>query len=94
MRGPIVTLTERWRYLDIRIPANRNVSIRIVERPGRWMEKAACDALLADMRTVVASTLAEGLEYGATIRIVLGRTSQNLWRVEVVNFAHSPDLSG
>ncbi len=64
MTGPIVALTKRWRYLDIRIPANRDVSIRIVERPGRWMDKSACDALLADMRTVVASTLAEGLEYG------------------------------
>jgi len=64
MRGPISALIERWRYLDIRIPASRDVTIRIVERPGRWMDKAACDALLADMRTVVASTLADGLEYG------------------------------
>jgi hypothetical protein len=64
MRGPITALIERWRYLDIRIPASRDVTIRIVERPGRWMDKAACDALLADMRTVVASTLADGLEYG------------------------------
>lgn len=64
MAGLVSALIERWRYLDIRIPANREVVIRIVERPGRWMDETACQALLADLRGVVASTLADGLEYG------------------------------
>jgi len=64
MKTSRTRMAERWRYLDVRIPAGRDVVIRIVERPGRWMGQAECDALLTDMRTVVASTLAEGLDYG------------------------------
>jgi hypothetical protein len=64
VRDPFAALAERWRYLDLRIPASREVTIRIVERPGRWMEPGACEALLADMRKVVAATLPDGLDYG------------------------------
>ena len=64
MRDPLAALAERWRYLDLRIPASREVTIRIVERPGRWMDPAVCEALLADMRKVVAATLPNGLDYG------------------------------
>jgi hypothetical protein len=64
MKDPFAALAERWRYLDLRIPASREVTIRIVERPGRWMDPAACEALLADMRKVVLTTLPNGLDYG------------------------------
>jgi hypothetical protein len=53
-----------WRHLDLELRANRQVSIRIVERPGLWMSPQACAALLADMQAVVRTTLPEGLDYG------------------------------
>src|SRR5262245_60247492 len=86
MRGPISALIARWRYLDIHIPASRDVTVRIVEHPGLWMGQPACDALLVDMHTIMASTLTNRLEYGvlsgdperlrqAIVTILYGKTS-------------------
>ena len=38
--------------------------IRIVERPGLWMSEEEIRSLLAELRAVVARTLAQGLDYG------------------------------
>jgi hypothetical protein len=53
------------RYLDLTMHANSHVSIRVVERPGRWMKPADLASLLEGLRAVVARSLAEpSLEYG------------------------------
>ena len=53
------------RHLDIEITSDRTVDIRVVGRPGVWMEPAKIDQLLADMRAVVAQSLdGQSLDYG------------------------------
>ena len=53
------------RHLDIEITSDRNVDIRVVGRPGVWMDPVRLEQLLADMRTVVAESLAgKNLDYG------------------------------
>jgi hypothetical protein len=53
------------RYLNYRFRTTGRATVRIVERPGRWMDPAALDRLVADCRTVVRSTLSAGaLDYG------------------------------
>jgi len=53
------------RHLDLEITSDRNVDIRVVGRPGVWMEPSRLDQLLADMRAVVAQSLdGKALEYG------------------------------
>jgi hypothetical protein len=55
---------ERLRYLDLRLPASREVSIRVVEFPGRWMSAAQIEALLGEMRRIVRSGIGQDLDYG------------------------------
>ncbi len=57
-------LRQRFRHLDLRLPANAHVTIRVVECPGRWMSPEQQAALLAELRGVVAKTLEQDLNYG------------------------------
>jgi hypothetical protein len=53
------------RYMDLSFRSGRDLAVRIVERPGLWMEDAALDALTSDLRAVAARTLPAGsLTYG------------------------------
>src|SRR5258705_9738532 len=79
------SLIERWRYLDIRIPASRDVTIRIVERPGRWMDKAACDALLADMRSEEHTSELQSLRH-LVCRLLLEKKKKNNKITEHVSY--------
>ena len=52
-------------YLDLTLRSGPDLSVRIVERPGLWMEQGALTALTADLRTIAGKTLAAGsLTYG------------------------------
>lgn len=55
---------KRLRYLDLRLRANRQVSIRIVERPGLWMAEDQIHQLLADLRSVTSKGIGTDLDYG------------------------------
>ena len=53
------------RYMDVSLRAGADYVVRIVERPGVWMDDAALSALSADLRQVAARTLDAGsLTYG------------------------------
>lgn len=52
------------KYLDFEFPLKNEARLRIVERPGLWMGRAALDRLLADMRQVVTTVIPSGLDYG------------------------------
>ncbi|MCO4865567.1 hypothetical protein MKD38_28090 [Cupriavidus sp. WGlv3] len=54
----------RLRYLDLSLNAGRTVRIRVVERPGMWMEPARLDAMLAEMRGIVQRGIGKDLDYG------------------------------
>jgi hypothetical protein len=55
----------RRRHLDVSLRTGAGLNVRIVERPGLWMDQAALDQLAADLRTVASKTLAAGgLTYG------------------------------
>jgi len=52
-------------YLDVTMASGRDLTVRIVERPGKWMSQPELEAISADLRQVAAKTLAEGaLTYG------------------------------
>ena len=53
------------KYLNLDLFATRDLRIRIVERPGIWMNREDLDRMLADLRTVADAVLAEReLSYG------------------------------
>ncbi|MEK6211364.1 MAG: hypothetical protein AABM64_13520 [Pseudomonadota bacterium] len=52
------------KYLDFEFPVKNEARLRIVERPGLWMGRAALDHLLADVRQVVKTAVPSGLAYG------------------------------
>jgi hypothetical protein len=52
------------KYLDFEFPVKNEARLRIVERPGLWMGRAALDQLLADVRQVVKTVVPSGLDYG------------------------------
>ena len=53
------------RYLNHSFRTRSGARVRIVERPGRWMDAAALAALVEELRTVVRTSLEkETLEYG------------------------------
>lgn len=57
--------TLRRRHLDVTLRSGRDLTVRILERPGLWMDQAGLDALSAALRTVASRTLAAGsLTYG------------------------------
>ncbi len=52
-------------FLDLSLVTSPGIRTRIVERPGRWMQPAEIDELLADLRQVAHSVLPQGeLDYG------------------------------
>lgn len=52
-------------YLDLSLRSGPDLRVRIVERPGLWMEQAALAQLTADLRRIASKTLAAGsLTYG------------------------------
>ncbi|MBF6987835.1 hypothetical protein [Cupriavidus sp. IK-TO18] len=57
-------IRQRLRYLDLTLNASRSVRIRVVERPGLWMDSARLDAMLAQMRGVVRRGIGKDLDYG------------------------------
>jgi len=53
------------RYMDVTMRSGRDLTVRILERPGRWMTPDALAALSADLRQVASRTLGDGaLDYG------------------------------
>jgi hypothetical protein len=53
------------KYVDFAFAARGRARVRIVERPGKWMRPEEQARLLADLRSVVHSSLTTGaLEYG------------------------------
>ncbi|WP_342070580.1 hypothetical protein [Yoonia algicola] len=53
------------KYMDVSLRAGADYVVRIVERPGLWMDDAALAALSADLRQIAARTLDAGsLTYG------------------------------
>ncbi len=53
------------KYMDVTLRTGADYVVRIVERPGLWMDAAALAALSADLRTIAARTLDAGsLTYG------------------------------
>jgi hypothetical protein len=53
-------------YLDESVAARGKARVRIIERPGRWMDEAQLQRLVADLQAVVrAATPAGTLDYGA-----------------------------
>jgi hypothetical protein len=53
-------------YLDETVSGRGGARVRIIERPGRWMDTAAIDRLVADLQRVVrVATPAGSLDYGA-----------------------------
>lgn len=66
--GKVLGAVARWRtrlrYLDLRFPASREVSIRVVERPGLWMSTAQTGALLEELREVTRKGIGANLDYG------------------------------
>ena len=54
------------KYLDLEMPRVGNLRVRIVERPGRWLDPPSLAALVTDLRSIVRSTLGGNtLDYGA-----------------------------
>jgi hypothetical protein len=52
-------------FMDVSLRTGAGHNVRIVERPGRWMEDAALADLSAQLRSIAARTLpAGGLTYG------------------------------
>lgn len=58
--------TLRRRHLNETVSARGGVRLRIVERPGRWMQPQELAGLVADLQSVVAAAVPGGdLDYGA-----------------------------
>ncbi len=73
------------RYLNHSFKTRSGARVRIVERPGRWMDAAALSALVEDLRTVVRTSLAkETLEYG----VVTGDPDRLASAILTVVYAH------
>jgi len=52
-------------YLDLRLRSGRDLTVRVIERPGLWMDDSRLAALVADLRQVAARVLGGGaLQYG------------------------------
>lgn len=64
MLSYLESLRTRLRYLDLKLPANRDVTIRVIEFPGRWMSPEQIDGLLAEMRQIVRRGIGKDLDYG------------------------------
>jgi hypothetical protein len=52
-------------YLDVELRVAKNISARIIERPGRWMEADAAARIVKDLRAIARVTVpGETLDYG------------------------------
>jgi hypothetical protein len=51
-------------HLDLAFKAGGGYDVRVVERPGLWMDPGALDALIADCQAVAATSLPAPLDYG------------------------------
>lgn len=61
----IPLLSRFRRHVDLRIQSDPSVDVRIIERPGMHLDSRRCDALVADLRTVVGRCLGgASLDYG------------------------------
>ena len=80
------------KYLDFEFPVKNEARLRIVERPGLWMGRAALDQLLADMRQVVNAVLPSGLVYGVLSGDKRGSTTPS-FRSSTTRRAASPSPS-
>lgn len=57
------------RYLDFGFRASKQVRVRIVERPGRWMPAAEQARILEELRALVRRSIpSDSLDYGVLIR--------------------------
>ncbi len=55
----------RRRHMDVSLRSGRDRTVRIMERPGLWMDEAALAGLTNDLRQIAGKTLATGsLTYG------------------------------
>jgi hypothetical protein len=61
-----IPLLSRLRgHIDLRIQSDPSLDVRIVERPGLYLSARECDALVGDLRIVVARCLGgDRLDYG------------------------------
>ena len=58
--------TLRRRYLNERVSARGGATVRILERPGRWMGDEELAQVVRDLQTIVAASVPAGeLDYGA-----------------------------
>jgi hypothetical protein len=52
-------------YLDVELRVARNITARIIERPGLWMQPATAAAIVEDLRAIARVTVpGETLDYG------------------------------
>ena len=58
------SIRTKLRYLDLKLPASRDVTIRVIEFPGRWMKPEQIEHLLGEMRQIVRNGIGHDLEYG------------------------------
>ena len=63
-------MSQARRYLNLKMGVGRDLSLRIVERPGLALTPAALDALIADLRTVARTVLPDGDLSKSQFRIV------------------------
>jgi hypothetical protein len=61
---PMRRLRDRLRFLDLRLRGSKEVTVRVIERPGVWMSAAECQALVEEMRDVVRRGIGSQLHYG------------------------------
>lgn len=57
-------LRQKLKHVDVRLPANRDVMIRIVEHPGRWMSDEQLQQILLELRLVTKNGICAELNYG------------------------------
>jgi hypothetical protein len=57
-------LRNRLRYLDLTMSLHRDVRVRVIERPGLWMQRREIDTLLATLRGIVVEGIGNDLQYG------------------------------
>lgn len=67
MIGPILKSLRR-EHMDVTMRQGRDLIVRIMERPGRWMSDQDLQKLTSDLRTIASKTLADGsLTYGVFV---------------------------
>jgi hypothetical protein len=58
------SLRDRFRYLDLTLRGSRDVIVRVIERPGLWMQPSDQEELVAQLREVVQRSIGKDLDYG------------------------------